>query len=159
MLGCSVASVVWLNVIECTERPTSVALILNNICSSSLIQKAVFTIVKVLQRLTTQQKISDQPWYERDAGAEVSALPIARVEVVLVSFYFALLGKSPFFPRQKKRRPASTFPRVRCDVRQKPADLKLAAFKHSGPLNGFCLNFSLASERDRNGEGIRTPGL
>ncbi|ODB90814.1 hypothetical protein A3195_05045 [Candidatus Thiodiazotropha endoloripes] len=66
---------------------------------------------------------------------------------------FALLGESLFFSRQKKsnqkkRRPAVTPLRVRCDARQKPACLKLAALKQSGPLIGFCLRFSLVPERD-----------
>ncbi|RLW68325.1 MAG: hypothetical protein B6D71_14175 [gamma proteobacterium symbiont of Stewartia floridana] len=65
---------------------------------------------------------------------------------------FALLGELLIFSRQKisnqqKGRPAVTPLRVRCDARQKPAGLKLAALKQSGPLIGFCLRFSLVPER------------
>ncbi|ODB98143.1 hypothetical protein A3196_16075 [Candidatus Thiodiazotropha endoloripes] len=55
---------------------------------------------------------------------------------------FALLGESLFFSRQKKsnqkkRRPAVTPLRVRCDARQKPAGLKLAIAQTVRPANRF----------------------
>ncbi|MCU7890868.1 MAG: hypothetical protein KZQ78_04310 [Candidatus Thiodiazotropha sp. (ex Ustalcina ferruginea)] len=83
--------------------------------------------------------------------------------------YFLPVGKSLFRPpgrasfllrqkksHQKKGCPAVTPLRGALRCSEKPAGLKLAALKQSGPLDRFYLRFSLVTERDSKKAGSYT---